>query len=59
MTEFYNTIAGKQFFDKNIPKIVKALELQNILKIFEIQKQLELSEDEIKNLKIKIKGLIE
>ena len=50
MLEFYNTIAGKQFFDRNIPRIGKALELQNILKIYEMREELKLTEDEIEKL---------
>jgi len=37
MIEFYKTVAGRQFFDGIVPKIVKSLELQNTLKIFEMR----------------------
>ena len=55
MFEFYKTMPGKQFFDGNIPRLVKALELQNILKIYEMKKELELKEEEIEKLLKKIK----
>jgi len=55
MFDFYKTMPGKQFFDGNIPRIVKALELQNTLKIYEMKKELELTEEEIENLLKKIK----
>ncbi len=60
MINFYNTLAGKQFFSGDIPRVAKALELQNTLKIYELYKnnQLELSEDEVKSLLKKIRGTL-
>jgi len=58
MLEFYNSMPGKQFFDGNIPRIVKALELQNTLKIYEMKKELGLTEEEIKKILKIIKELL-